>query len=140
MANRVSLVVENKLAELDRVLAELTAWCEANALPEETLYELKIIVDEVASNIIRHGFQDGTSHSFQLDLSLSGGDVSIDVVDEGVHFNPLIIPPPDLSRPIEERRPGGLGIYMVKNLVDDLEYRRENGKNFLTLRKKAKGS
>lgn len=131
-----SFAVKNDIAELGGVLDGIRAWCRENSLSEEFAYELNLIVDEVVSNVIRHGYRDGKEHVLKFHLELAGDDLVMEVVDDGVHFNPLIIPPPDTSKPMEERPAGGLGIYLVKNLSDRVEYRRESNNNFLTLWKK----
>jgi len=94
-------------------------------------------MEVLVSNIIRHGFNDGKEHTIQFAISLDGNDLVIKVQDEGVHFNPLIIPAPDISKPMQDRQPGGLGIYMVKKLTSDVKYLREGGTNFLVMRKNA---
>ena len=137
MTNAVDFVVGNKLTELERLMAGVTSWCRKHAISDETVYEVNLIVDEVMSNIIRHGFSDDKEHTIKFGLSLEKSDLVMTVEDEGLHFNPLIIPPPDTSRPIQERQPGGLGIYIVNKLTREVQYRREGGRNFLVLRKRA---
>jgi len=131
----LTIVVKNDLGELEGLLEGMANWCKGNALSEEIIYELSLIVDEVVSNIIRHGYRDDREHLLAFELALDGSEMLIRVVDQGVHFNPLLKPDPDTSKPMEERKPGGLGIYMVKHLVDNLDYRRENGRNYLIIRK-----
>ena len=66
--------------------------------------------------------------------------LTIDIIDDGLPFNPLTEGPSvDVNAPIEERRIGGLGIHLVRSMMDDLSYRRENGKNHLTLTKRFEG-
>ena len=137
MTHAADFTLINKLTELNALMSSVTAWCGERGLSEETVYEVNLIVDEVVSNIIRHGFNDGKEHTIQFGISLEGTDLVMKVQDEGVHFNPLIIPAPDISKPMQERQPGGLGIYMVKKLTSDVQYRREGDANFLILRKNA---
>jgi len=137
MSHAADFKLTNKLAELETLMSGVTAWCQQRSLSEETVYEVNLVVDEVVSNIIRHGFKDGQEHTIRFGISLDKDDVVISVEDEGLHFNPLIIPPPDISRPIQERQPGGLGIFLVKKLTDDIRYRREGDTNFLVMRKRA---
>jgi serine/threonine-protein kinase RsbW len=138
MNTRASFVVKNNLAELERLMGGVSAWCQRNSISSETAYEVNLVVDEVVSNIIRHGYQDDKEHSIQFDVALEDGELVMRVADDGIHFNPLIIPAPDTSRPMEERHPGGLGIYLVKKLTDDIQYRRENSINILSMRKQTK--
>jgi anti-sigma regulatory factor (Ser/Thr protein kinase) len=69
-------------------------------------------------------------------LALDPDTLTIQVADDGVPFNPVDAPPPDLDLPIEERPIGGLGIHIVRSLVDTIEHRRDDGRNVLTMTKK----
>lgn len=137
MKDAADFSLTNKLSELEPLMSGVTDWCQQQALSEETVHEVNLIVDEVVSNIIRHGFDDGKEHTIRFGISIEKGDVVMSVEDQGLHFNPLLIPPPDISLPMTERKPGGLGIYLVKKLTHDIRYRREGGTNFLVLRKRA---
>ncbi len=136
MVQAAGFEISNKLSELERLADGITAWCQQRSFPEDAVYEINLIVDEVVSNVIRHGFKDGKDHTVKIRLTLENGDLLIQVEDQGISFNPLLLPPPDLSRPMSERRPGGLGIFMVKQMTHDAQYRREGDTNLLTLRKR----
>ena len=69
-------------------------------------------------------------------LAASRDELTTEVTDPGRAFNPLDVAAPDLTAPLAERSLGGLGIHLVRSLMDSVEYRRENGKNVLTLRKR----
>jgi serine/threonine-protein kinase RsbW len=60
--------------------------------------------------------------------------VAIEIVDQAEAFNPLLAPPPDTSSPLDERKPGGLGIALVRQLMDDTRYERRNDRNYFTMR------
>ncbi len=136
MNERISLVLKNNLAELERLAAEVTAWCNRQALSEEVDYQLNLVLDEVVSNVIRHGYRDKLPHEIRVDLDFQDGELTIHVEDDGVHFSPLQVPPPDITKPINERPVGGLGIYMVRQIMDSLDYRRGNGRNSLIMKKR----
>ncbi len=136
MNERISLVLKNNLAELERLAAEVSAWCGRQALSEEVDYQVNLVLDEVVSNVIRHGYRDKRQHEIRVDLDFLDGELTIQVEDDGVHFSPLQVSPPDISKPINERPVGGLGIYMVRQIMDSLDYRRENGRNSLVMKKR----
>ncbi|MBZ5560808.1 MAG: ATP-binding protein [Acidobacteriia bacterium] len=136
MNERISLVLKNNLAELERLAAEVTAWCSRQALSEEVDYQLNLVLDEVVSNVIRHGYRDKRQHEIRVDLDFQDGELTIQVEDDGVHFSPLQVTPPDITKPINERPVGGLGIYMVRQIMDSLDYRRETGRNSLIMKKR----
>ncbi len=136
MDERISLVLKNNLAELERLGGEVSAWCSRQALSEEVDYQVNLVLDEVVSNVIRHGYRDKNPHEIRVDLEFQDDELTIRVEDDGVRFSPLQVPPPDITKPINERPVGGLGIYMVRQIMDSLDYRHENGRNFLVMRKR----
>ncbi len=136
MNERISLVLKNNLAELERLATEVTGWCSRQSLSEDVEYQLNLVLDEVVSNVIRHGYRDQRPHEIRVDLDFREGELRIRVEDDGVHFSPLQAPPPDITKPINERRVGGLGLYMVRQIMDSLDYRRENGRNSLVMTKR----
>ncbi len=136
MNERISLVLKNNLEELERLAAEVSAWCSRQALSEEVDYQVNLVLDEVVSNVIRHGYRDKRQHEIQVNLDFQDGELIIQVEDDGVHFSPLQVPPPDITKPINERPVGGLGIYMVRKIMDSLDYRRETGRNSLIMKKR----
>ena len=137
MARAADFELINELAELEGLMDGIRAWCQQQVLSEETAYEVNLIVDEVVSNIIRHGFSDGKEHTIKFGISLDGDDVVMKVQDQGIHFYPLIVPAPDTLTPMQDRKPGRLAIYIVKKLARDVEYRREGLTNFLVMRNRA---
>jgi serine/threonine-protein kinase RsbW len=105
---------------------------EAN-LPEERVGELDLLVDELIMNVCMHAYPDDRSGDVTITYSvLAPGELSVEVADQGVEFNPLDAQPPDLTLSIEGRPVGGLGIHLAKKLAKSLTYRREQGWNRLT--------
>jgi serine/threonine-protein kinase RsbW len=135
MESRLSLVLRNELAELERLFAAVTAWCQQNSIPSEMEYPVNLALDEIVSNVIRHGWKDGGEHQIQVQVYRRGDEVCAEVEDDGLPFNPLEAPAPDVTRPLEERPVGGLGIHLVRHIMDGLEYRRHGGKNLLIMKK-----
>ena len=119
----------------------MTAFVESfaarHALSDDLLFAITLALDEVVTNIIRHGYPAGEVHDIVLTMSRDAGGVIVQVEDEGRPFNPLDAPPVDLDAPIEGRPIGGLGIHLIRSLMDAVEYRREDGRNVLVMRKAA---
>lgn len=93
--------------------------------------ELNVVVEELVVNVVNY------SHSDYLDVEIIRDEKSIVLCfhDGGVPFNPLKKDPPDFSIPLEEREIGGLGIFMVKEYMDEVEYEHAGGENILTVMK-----
>ena len=91
-----------------------------------------IALDEILSNVVRHAVQDETV-LIEMILVRDGDQVHVEVVDDARPFNPLLVPPPDTTSPLETREPGGLGIALVRSLTDDVRYERRGDRNRLTM-------
>jgi anti-sigma regulatory factor (Ser/Thr protein kinase) len=95
-------------------------------------------VDEAAANIIIHGYRGGPG-TIEIEVTKEGETLVINLRDQAPLFDPTLVPPPDLTLPLEERRLGGLGVYLIRQFMDSVTYSAtaEQG-NELTLRKKIK--
>jgi serine/threonine-protein kinase RsbW len=92
-------------------------------------------LDEVVANIINHGYDDTAEHQIRVTLAFDGSELGIRVEDDGRAFDPLQAPPPDLDLPLEERPVGGLGIHIVRSVMDAVEYQRDGDRNVLIMKK-----
>ena len=120
---------------VEQARAALDGFCAAHAIPPAEAWRLKVSLDEALSNVVRHGRADPRS-DVAIGMRVAGGAVELTVSDAGPAFNPLEAPAPDRTGPLEARAPGGLGIVLVRALMDDVEYARREGRNVLTLRKR----
>ena len=93
-------------------------------------------LDEVVTNIISYAYADDTEHRVMVRVALVRDVVSVRVEDDGRAFNPLDAPPPDLRLGADERPIGGLGVHIVRSVMDSLEYHRENERNVLIMTKR----
>lgn len=102
-------------------------------------YTVALAFEEMATNIIKYGFEkDGAFHQIDVRLSADADMLKLELEDSGIEFNPLNLGEPELADPVEQREIGGLGIHLVKRMADALDYRRENGRNLLTITVKRK--
>lgn len=126
------LIVAANIENLERVQDFVRA--ELSDCPAKIKNQLAIAVDEVFSNITNYaGTQEGDTVSVRI---LVGDEVILEFADAGIPYNPLEKADPELDLGLDQREVGGLGIFLVKSLMDSLEYRHEGGLNVLTLRKK----
>lgn len=132
-----TIILQNDLSEIRRLHCSIARFAEKNRLADEITADIRLVIEEVFSNIVQYGFDDEENHYIAVDIDYREGELILSVVDDGRPFNPLQAPPPDIDKPFEERCPGGLGIFLVTCLMDRLEYRSEAGKNILKMRKTA---
>ena len=117
------------------VAAALDAFCVAERVPAEVAWRLQVALDEIVANIVSHGSLAGSRGALDVWFRREGTIVEVTVADDGPPFDPLARPAPDLQGSLEAREPGGLGIALVRALMDEVCYARE-GRNRLTLRKR----
>ena len=132
-----ALTLRNEIAELPRLVAFATEFAENAELPADELNRLLIIIDELFSNIVRYGYDEPrSSGTVTVNLSYIRGRLGLEISDDGRPFDPLAAPDPDLDLPASERPLGGLGIYFVKKLVDEVRYSRQGTRNRLVLHRR----
>jgi anti-sigma regulatory factor (Ser/Thr protein kinase) len=127
-----------EVGELERLTAWLDGFCERHKIPEEAHYHLNIVVEELVLNVIKHGRCSPSQGAIQIGLQHSGQELDITVTDTGIPFNPLHALPPDLTSSLANRPIGGLGIHLVRSLMNAVEYKRQGAENQLRLRKHLK--
>jgi serine/threonine-protein kinase RsbW len=134
MSIGLSLTLRNDASEISRLVDRIDAFGLEAGLPPDVTFRLALALDEIVSNVIRHGFDDEAEHQILVMLAVADGHVTATVVDDGGAFDPREAPLPDLDAPLEERQSGGLGMHLVRETMDEIDYRRENGRNVLTVR------
>jgi len=117
-------------AALPDLIEAIEAWLETRDVPPAEIARLMIAFDELLSNILHHG--GGT---IDIAVGIEDGTLSATIVDDGPRFDPLSVPDPDTSLDIDERPVGGLGIHLVRELMDEVRYSHGEGRNKLTFRK-----
>ena len=136
MREALEIKLNNKLSELDRFNQTLTEFGRQHGLAPNVVHDLNLALEEILTNIISYGYTDNREHEIKVRLSVQPGEVKAEVEDDGQPFNPFDAPEPDTTKSLQERTIGGLGIHLVRKLMDGLEYKRQGERNLLTIRKK----
>ena len=131
---KAKLRLRNTPADATRLREFVTTFAGQRGLSETDRRHLQIIFDELFANLVTHGYGAARSDG-QIDVSLSleRDRLTIEFVDDGRPFNPLAAPPADLELPVAARPVGGIGIPIVRALVDEIGYARFGNRNRLTL-------
>ena len=129
------LVLTNAGTGLVSALDRLEGHYHAAALSAEAVLDLRLVAEELLTNIAKYAFE-AEAGRVELRLTIAGPSVALELRDEGRAFDPLAQPAPDLEAPLETRGPGGLGLVLVRALVDEASYRREGGSNVLRIVKR----
>ena len=128
--------LKNDLAEMSTLAEQLEMFGEQSGLGPEIVSVLNLALKEIVTNIITYGYSGLPGDPrIRIELVHDGRHVTARVEDDAVAFDPLQKEEPNLDVPLEERRVGGLGIHLVKTLMDEVAYSRENNHNVLVIRK-----
>jgi sigma-B regulation protein RsbU (phosphoserine phosphatase) len=130
---KLELTVPNHLSENSRVKKHFDAFAEDYGIPEKVRLKMNVVFDELLTNIISYAYQDNKEHDIKIKVELSADRLKVSMVDGGIPFNPLGVDTPDTELPLEERQIGGLGIHLVRKMMDKVSYRRRIDKNVITV-------
>jgi len=130
-----SLTIPSDLEEIAKVSDALESLMLDQGFPGEDILDTQLAVEEAVTNIIVHGYEN-TAGEIVITCRAGPVEISIQLEDRAVPFNPLLMPEPDLEQNIEEREIGGLGIFLARQIMSDIQYRFDDGKNILTMIKK----
>lgn len=138
MAGRLKVVLENQRDELQRISTALEEFSNVESIPADVIMQLELCIEELFLNIISYAWDDQDKHEIEILVGYDDVNVSVDIFDDGSQFNPLEEAPSqtDMEKPVEEIEIGGHGLALVRNLVDTMSYRYENGRNHLSLAKR----
>ena len=131
--------IKNELAEIARLAEQVEEFGVKNKIEPRYIFNINLSLDELITNTINYGYDDHEEHLILIDMYLAESEIVIQVKDDGMPFNPLDMPNPDLSRELDERPAGGLGIYLVRTMMDQVEYERRGDQNIITMHKRLQG-
>jgi len=129
------LLINNRIDELMRVNDFIEKTAKEWNLPSEVAFSVTLAMEEALTNIISYGFEDKMDHKIDIHFSRSAGELTVSIVDDGKEYDPTLQAEPDITLPAEQRSIGGLGIFLIKKMMDSVNYRRADGKNRLILKK-----
>ena len=128
-------LIEVATRRLGAGLDALEAALRGADVPNDAVLDLRLVAEEVLTNLAKYGHDDDEEHTVRVRVTLVNGEVTLECTDDGRPFDPLIAPAPE-PEPDGERPEGGMGLLLVRSLVDASEYARVGEENVLTLRKR----
>jgi anti-sigma regulatory factor (Ser/Thr protein kinase) len=130
-------VIENQIGELSTLAEQIDDLAAQWELTQAMAMNINLVIEEAVSNIIFYAFNNNNSnkHKIKISISLKNKLLTIKITDDGFLFNPLEQQQPDINLPAEERPVGGLGIFLISHMMDELNYIRKGNHNILTLYK-----
>ena len=136
MSAKLSLAVETRLEELDRLSASVEDFAREQGWPTDLTFQVNLVLEELWLNVVNYGHDSG-EHVVMIELTSATESLTIEITDDGKPFNPLENAPiPDVTAALDDRSIGGLGVHLVLTMMDESRYTREGGKNHLILVKR----
>jgi anti-sigma regulatory factor (Ser/Thr protein kinase) len=156
MQPNLRMIFENRLEQLNHLMGVARAYLKPFDLGSKARFAVELILEEAVTNVINHGFEEtsvaevsaeevsteevsaeGSSsrdtHLIAVNLAVIGDEVHLQVADEGRPFTPLAVPRLDVNQPFMERLEGGLGIHLVRQMMNSMAYRREGERNIFEI-------
>lgn len=129
------LTVEAKLENLDVVISFLTSTLKSYNICKKNINKIELVCEEVVVNIMKYAYSKSKgSLTLIIDYESKAKNLFIQIIDSGIPFNPLLMEEPDVAMPLEDRKIGGMGIFIIRKTMDEVDYERINGKNVLNMK------
>lgn len=136
MKSETTIKLKNKKEQINLAQEEITEFCAKQNLSNRIKHDLNLIIDELFSNTILYAYDDNRDHFIVIKLVRRSSSIKIIYTDDGVKFNPTKYSEPShLSKSLDEKPIGGLGLHLINKFTDRMEYRRKGNKNIITLEK-----
>lgn len=128
-------VIQNQIDQLSSLAVKIEELAEKWELSPALAMNINLVIEEALSNIIFYAFTDKGIHEIRISVSLTNKWFTIKITDDGIPFNPLLQQLPDINLPAEDRPVGGLGIFLISQIMDEMNYSRQKNHNILTVNK-----
>ena len=131
-----TLTLTNDLKRVPRLNTFIDEVCEANGFDMSSTMQINLAIEEAVVNVMNYAYPAGTVGNVTIEVKSNGSEVSFIIIDSGTPFDPTAKPEVDITLSAEDRSIGGLGIHLIRQIMDHINYERVNGRNVLTLIKK----
>ena len=135
MSHRFQMTRAAELESLSGFRQFISDCCSRRQVPDETVFDLKLAVDEACTNIIEHGYKGMDPGSIILSFRIEPDRILVSITDFGHIFEPAETPKPDVEAALEDRPLGGLGLYLIYQTMDNIDYQSSEDGNTLTFTK-----
>lgn len=128
--------ISAKLENIDPLVEKIVENVRNKKVDKKVKYQIMLACEEALVNIVQYAYPDMDGNiKVVIKEPLDSDKIIIKIMDNGIPFNPLSVPDPDLNMPLEIRDVGGLGIFLMKEIMDDVRYERKGEENILTFEK-----
>lgn len=135
---RKTLIIQNEINELNQLAQFIEKLGEELQLPQDWVFNLNLVLEEAVSNIILYAYPEQETHEIGVQVDYDGRTLVFTLTDTGKLFDPTRNDDVDITLSAEERPIGGLGIFLIREIMDEVIYQRIDGRNVLTLKRSIK--
>ncbi len=125
--------IGNRLKDIAAVTSRFEAFATEHDLPSRLRRSMNLVFDDLLNNVISYAYRDEEDHDITVRVELLPDRLALTLTDDGVPFDPFVYNEPDTALSLEEREAGGLGLHLVQNLMDEVQYTRRTDHNVVTL-------
>lgn len=133
MKSHIAWTIKSELSNIPRLNMEFNAFAQRMGIDNPLRRRVNLVFDELINNIVSYGYPDQGEHTIHISAEIVDSRLKITIGDDGIAFNPFEAPEPEISQELEARQIGGLGIYLIRHLMDEIHYAREQGDNIVTV-------
>ncbi len=135
MTQEHKIELSSSIADIEKLNLEMESMLQKGIIFKEQFFNINLVLEEIFTNIVTYGFKNEPNHDIQIYFKIDDSATEITIVDDAFPFNPLEAVSQNLMVHAEEREIGGLGLFLVKQLMDLVSYKYLDGKNYLSLKK-----
>jgi serine/threonine-protein kinase RsbW len=132
MSSVLAIALPARLENLPKMIKSVSDWARAQGFVRERISEIELAAEEALVNIVSYSYP-GKPGEVEIMGRLDKNCFIIEIIDSGIPFNISSVPDPDITADADKRKVGGLGVFLIKKMVDALRYRREDDRNILEL-------
>ena len=127
------ITIKNGLPAIEQVTERFNSFADEHNIDTGIRRKMSIVFDEFLNNIISYAYNDDHEHDIDINVKLINNQLSVTITDDGIPFDPFSSKSPDTDSSLDEREIGGLGIHLVRNMMDKVSYQRKDDKNIVKL-------
>ena len=135
MSTNKTVQITNQRDQVDTVRKFFDDYSKENKLTEKTVHDIQMALDELLTNIVNYGYEDSDEHKIDVRFGINDDAVRVEIIDDSKPYNILEKENPDISLSVEDKPIGGLGIFLIKKLMSNVDYYTKEGKNHLVMTK-----
>ena len=135
MSTNKTVRITNQRDQVDTVRKFFDNYSKENKLTEKTVHDIQMALDELLTNIVNYGYEDSDEHKIDVRFGINDDAVRVEIIDDSKPYNILEQENPDISLSVEDKPIGGLGIFLIKKLMSNVDYYTKEGKNHLVMTK-----